>query len=339
MFISYAREDRANVSALAAALEQHGLSVWMDARLTPGDHFDLAIEEALAAADKVLVAWSQSSFASRWVRAEAGDGLERGILVPVLLEATAIPLEFRRVQTVDMTDWNHDTHSDTFKLLLRALAPKTDIRPVPRRSAAPSRKRREKVAVSTAQGAQGISPLDDPVTLSAVGKGGAFYLHSWERMQVNKTSVSWNWAAFFSVLLGGACWPAYRKMWGLAGVMLLWHFVLTAATPEVGMPKVDIVLEAILWFTIALAFGVYGNALYRAHITSLIGRAQRSPDFEIQLKRRGGVSPAGLVAVTILHALIFISINYEDIKASDAAADISNGFSDGYADGFNAASE
>lgn len=335
VFISYAREDRANVSALAAALEQHGVSVWMDARLTPGDHFDVAIEEALAAADKVLVAWSQSSFASRWVRAEAGDGLERGILVPVLLEVTSIPLEFRRVQTVDMTNWNQDTHSDTFKLLLRALAPKTEIPPGPRRSPAPSQKRRVKEAVSTEQSAKGTSPCDDPVTLLTVGKGGAFYLHSWERMQVNKTSVSWNWAAFFSVLLGGACWPAYRKMWGLAGVMLLWHFVLTSATPEVGIPKVDLVLESILWFSIALAFGVYGNALYRAHITSLIGRALRSPDFESQVKRRGGVSPAGLIAVTILHALVFISINYKDIKASDVATDLSNGFSDG----FNAASE
>jgi hypothetical protein len=86
-------------------LEHHGIEVWLDERLIPGEHFDVAIEEALAAADKVIVAWSPASSASQWVRAEAGEGLERGILVPVLLEPTKIPLEFRRVQTLNLTEW------------------------------------------------------------------------------------------------------------------------------------------------------------------------------------------------------------------------------------------
>ncbi len=57
-------------------------------------------------ADKVIVVWSPAASASQWVRAEAGEGLERRVLVPVLIEPTRIPLEFRRIQTLDLTDWD-----------------------------------------------------------------------------------------------------------------------------------------------------------------------------------------------------------------------------------------
>lgn len=109
------------MSALSAALEMHGLTVWVDDRLVAGAHYDVAIEEALAEADKVIVAWSPSASVSQWVRAEAGDGLERGILVPVLIEPTKIPLEFRRIQTVDLTGWEGDAHSADLGDLLVAL--------------------------------------------------------------------------------------------------------------------------------------------------------------------------------------------------------------------------
>jgi len=69
VFISYAREDRGKVATLASALEQRGVSVWLDDRLPTGSEFDTAIEDALAEATKVVVVWSPASAASRWVRA------------------------------------------------------------------------------------------------------------------------------------------------------------------------------------------------------------------------------------------------------------------------------
>jgi len=120
-FISYAREDREAVSALARALHEAGIEVWLDDRLTIGSQFDAEIEEALAEASNVIVAWSPAAVGSRWVRAEAGDGLERGILVPVLVENVRIPLEFRRVQTLDLTDWSHAGESDKLQRLVDTL--------------------------------------------------------------------------------------------------------------------------------------------------------------------------------------------------------------------------
>ena len=121
VFLSYARKDRMKAEAIAAALEEQGIAVWMDDRLVPGAHFDVAIEQALAAADKVIVVWSPASYASRWVRAEAGEGLERGILVPVLIEDSPIPLEFRRVHAVDLTRWDGDKNNHLLVPLVTAL--------------------------------------------------------------------------------------------------------------------------------------------------------------------------------------------------------------------------
>jgi len=121
VFISYAREDRGKVATLASALEQRGVSVWLDDRLPTGSEFDTAIEDALAEATKVVVVWSPASAASRWVRAEAGEGLERRILVPLLIEQCRIPLEFRRIQTLDFTKWDAAPESAELHDLMGAL--------------------------------------------------------------------------------------------------------------------------------------------------------------------------------------------------------------------------
>jgi len=106
VLISFAREDRAWVESLAAALTNSGLSVTWDLRGRAGQSFDVQKEEALAAARAVVVVWSAAALASHWVRAEAGDALERGILVPVLKEPVVPPLLFRHLASADMTRWN-----------------------------------------------------------------------------------------------------------------------------------------------------------------------------------------------------------------------------------------
>ncbi len=63
-----------------------GWSVWWDRELVAGPSFDEKIEAAIREASCVVVAWSQASIAKKWVRAEANEGLEREILVPLLLD-------------------------------------------------------------------------------------------------------------------------------------------------------------------------------------------------------------------------------------------------------------
>lgn len=105
VFISYARRDLEHARSLATALALRGWSVWWDRDIPPGASFDDTIEQALAAARCVIVLWSRESLSSRWVRTEASEGLSRDILVPVLLERVVPPLEFRRVEAADLSDW------------------------------------------------------------------------------------------------------------------------------------------------------------------------------------------------------------------------------------------
>ena len=86
--------------------QQQDWSVWWDRNIPPGRSFDEVIEEALGAAKCVVVLWSKNSASSDWVKGEAAEGLRRKILVPVRIDSANVPLEFRRLQTVDLSsDW------------------------------------------------------------------------------------------------------------------------------------------------------------------------------------------------------------------------------------------
>ena len=120
IFISYSSEDRDRVTALAAALESEGFSLWWDHNLSAGGHFVSEIEEQLDAAGVVLVVWSDWSVNSMWVADEANVGLEREILVPVSVDGVRPKLGFRQIQTIDLGHWN-DALPANFDKLIAAL--------------------------------------------------------------------------------------------------------------------------------------------------------------------------------------------------------------------------
>jgi hypothetical protein len=122
VFISYAREDRARVHALADALSAVGWSVWWDRQIRAGQTFDQVIAEALASARCVVVVWSPASVTSTWVREEAEEGRRRGILVPVLIDDARPPLGFGRMQAVELHDWNGAETSEAFHTLIADIA-------------------------------------------------------------------------------------------------------------------------------------------------------------------------------------------------------------------------
>lgn len=123
IFLSYAREDLERVQPLIQALEQHGWRVWWDRTLIPGDRFSQVIEEALDAAGCVIVVWSEDSRQSHWVEVEAGEGLNRGVLVPVQIEADIrIPLGFRAIQTANLVGWQGETAHPEYVKVVQAVA-------------------------------------------------------------------------------------------------------------------------------------------------------------------------------------------------------------------------
>jgi hypothetical protein len=95
--------------------------VWWDRKIKPGQTFDEVIERELETARNIVVLWSAASVSSEWVRNEAAVAVQRGVLVPVLLDNVRIPLEFRRKQTVDLIGWDGEPSHGGLHALLEAL--------------------------------------------------------------------------------------------------------------------------------------------------------------------------------------------------------------------------
>lgn len=122
IFVSYARVDKPRVGPLVAALEAQSWSVWWDPEIVPGQEFDDLIAEEIDRAKAVIVVWTPASVASRWVRGEAREAADRGILVPVRFDQARLPIDARAVHTTDLDDWGEDTGSAAFRALIAALS-------------------------------------------------------------------------------------------------------------------------------------------------------------------------------------------------------------------------
>ena len=121
VFLSYARDDAKLARPLALQLEKAGHSVWWDLHVRGGAQFSKVIEEALKAADVVVVLWSARAIESPWVRDEAGAGRDTGRLVPATVDGTEPPLGFRQFQTIDLSHWKGRARSAEFAELSAAI--------------------------------------------------------------------------------------------------------------------------------------------------------------------------------------------------------------------------
>lgn len=121
IFLSYATEDKDRIMPLIRELERQGFSVWWDRRIPVGKTFDLIIEEALDAAKCVVVIWSIDSVRSEWVKNEAYEGIERQILIPVLIDDVRIPLTFRRIQAARLIGQHGETSHPEIELLMGSI--------------------------------------------------------------------------------------------------------------------------------------------------------------------------------------------------------------------------
>jgi adenylate cyclase len=105
IFLSYASGDRGRVAPLVGTFEAQGWSVWWDRHIVPGTSFDDMIEQALSQSACVVVVWTEESASSDWVRREALFGLDKDILIPVLLDDVEMPFAFRRTQAAKLIGW------------------------------------------------------------------------------------------------------------------------------------------------------------------------------------------------------------------------------------------
>ncbi|MDE2149738.1 MAG: TIR domain-containing protein [Gammaproteobacteria bacterium] len=113
--------DKARIAPLIAAVTARGWTVWWDPEITPGQEFDDQIEAELDAAKAVLVVWTPNSVTSRWVRGEAREAADRGILVPVRFEQARLPMDVRAIHTTDLDGWGENPASPQAREFLQAL--------------------------------------------------------------------------------------------------------------------------------------------------------------------------------------------------------------------------
>jgi hypothetical protein len=108
VFVSYSSADRELVRKLVQTLERRGWRVWWDRHLQPGQPWNPAILDQIHKAKCVLVVWSHNSNLSQWVRIEADAGLQRRVLVPVMIDKTLPPAPFDQIHAGDLSDWNDE---------------------------------------------------------------------------------------------------------------------------------------------------------------------------------------------------------------------------------------
>jgi len=98
VFISHNKADKDIARSLALALIDQGVGVWFDEwNLKPGDSITEGIEGGIAAADLVVVVWSENAAKSKWIKAELHASIYRRVsdgtvrVVPLMLDDTPLP--------------------------------------------------------------------------------------------------------------------------------------------------------------------------------------------------------------------------------------------------------
>ncbi len=106
IFISYSQKDKSKAAAMAAALEQAGLTVWWDNDLLPGDRLAATLAERIDSTLAVVVMWSETSITSDYVCDEADRARIAGSLTPVLINHVRSPVGFGQLHPHDLTSWS-----------------------------------------------------------------------------------------------------------------------------------------------------------------------------------------------------------------------------------------
>ena len=122
VFISYARADYSKARRVADALGDAGYDVWIDDDLPAHGAFSAEIEKQIQAAKAVLVLWSETARASRWVPAEADIAFNSDTLIQMSLDGVLPPLPFNRHQCEMATGWTGEIDGKSWHKIVASIA-------------------------------------------------------------------------------------------------------------------------------------------------------------------------------------------------------------------------
>ena len=223
VFLSYDHEDLAVARPLAVALEKAGHTVWYDRDIHGGAQYSRKIEQALDAADAVIVLWSPNSLDSAWVRDEAAEGRDRGKLVPLSIGGVKAPMGFRQFQTIDLGAWIGRGKVPRLDALLNAVHNQSG----PDEKEVSSRKEtRAETALARPQRKTIVAVIAAAIIL-LIGAGGAWMLVSRNSLPVVEVAAANN-----SSRSQAAASDLFVKLGGLAQIgQAKWKLVDAASAP------------------------------------------------------------------------------------------------------------
>lgn len=132
IFISYSSKDSTFVRKLAASLEFHGFSFFLDEKnITIGENIPDAVFSSIEKATHLIYVISKSSMNSKWVSDEISAANNRRIseqnlkILPVIIDNIPIPIQVKHLKHADFTLWNNEeSYYKNFSLLTKSLSTK-----------------------------------------------------------------------------------------------------------------------------------------------------------------------------------------------------------------------
>jgi hypothetical protein len=133
-FISHASEHKPVALKLLAVLEAEGLSGWVDQEnLRAGSLLRSGLHRALEDRRVLILLWSRTAAASRWVAAELLTALHlRHSTVPCILDDTPLPSYLRKVRHLDLRPQRGASLSSVVQEVINAPNHATPLMPVMR---------------------------------------------------------------------------------------------------------------------------------------------------------------------------------------------------------------
>lgn len=119
IFIGYSHNDRSWVEPFAKALETHGWAVWWDRDIPAGESLSALNRRELAAANCVIVVWSEQSVESRLVQAAAEEAKQLDKYLSVKIDQCEVPPRFIHPPCQSLVNWESGVDHAGFTQLLK----------------------------------------------------------------------------------------------------------------------------------------------------------------------------------------------------------------------------
>lgn len=296
VFLSHSSADAADADWLTDYFEERGIKVWIAPRdVRPGRDYAEQLQSAIEDSSAVVVLVSGDANKSSFVRAETEMAFSQDKRIFPVRTAPVEPGPGLAL-FLKIKHWTNAYGLHRERALSQLVAEINNCEGAGDRPA-----RIDGDGRPSALGS-GSARVDPEELKRIIGPAASYYLAAWAKMERRRTLLSWNWPAFFAGLAAPGAWPAYRRMWALAGFLVPADLLLTHTLYEVGGRQLPLLLLFVPSALVGVLLGLFGNAIFRARVQSLAATSAAGEDQPAA--RRQPVSWPGLILLSVIHTAI-----------------------------------